>query len=310
MNRVVYRELSSLEKDLGISAKRLYTISNSISRHYLKVIIPKKNGGARLLSVPDENLKSVQRRINDVLLSHMPVSPFARAYTPGSSPLKNAISHIGKDWIIKLDIHIFFDSVMYSTVKEKVFPPEIYSEENRVLLSMLCYYRDSLPQGAPTSPVVSNIILYDFDMRVGKYCAEHGIIYTRYCDDMTFSGNGEMPDLVPFVRGELKKERLFLNEAKTVKAKRGRRQEVTGIIVNEKANIPREYRRKIRQDIYFCRKYGSEGHISKTQPGVSARDYLQSLLGRINYALSVTPGNTELKEYAEYVKMLMKTSAV
>ncbi|MBO4894583.1 MAG: hypothetical protein J5562_06690 [Clostridia bacterium] len=100
MNRVVYRELSSLEKDLGISAKRLYTISNSLSRHYLKVILPKKNGGARLLSVPDDNLKTVQRRISDVLLSHMPVSPFARAYTPGASPLKNAIPHIGKDWII------------------------------------------------------------------------------------------------------------------------------------------------------------------------------------------------------------------
>ena len=80
---IVYRELSSLERDLGISAGTLYALSNSLGRHYRKVRIPRKSGGSRALSVPDEILKTVQRRICQVLLVHMPVSRYAKAYRFG-----------------------------------------------------------------------------------------------------------------------------------------------------------------------------------------------------------------------------------
>ena len=297
-NLIVYRELSSLENDLQIKARTLYSISNNLGKHYKKVQIPKRSGGVRKLTIPDNILKFVQRSINDNLLFNMPVSPYASAYRSGVSLTENAKPHVNKDWIVKLDIHKFFDSVMYSTVKEKAFPESIYSEDLRVLLTMLCYYNDSLPQGAPTSPAISNIILYDFDLRVGNLCRKRNIAYTRYCDDMTFSGNGEMPDIVSFIRDELRKEHLFLNEAKTVIAKRGMKQEVTGIVVNEKLNIPRDYIRKIRQEVYYCRKYGVEEHISKAGIPMSRAEYLGNLYGRINYVLSVTPGNDEIKEYS------------
>lgn len=298
---IVYRELSSLEKDLGISSKELYTVSNTVSRHYHSVSVPKRNGGTRKLTVPDSNLKYIQRKIADVLLNSMPVSPYATAYKICSGAVKNASQHIGKDWIVKLDIANFFDSILYSTVKEKAFPAKIYSENIRILLTMLCYYKDSLPQGAPSSPVISNIILYGFDLRVGKWCKAHNITFTRYCDDMTFSGNGEIPDIVSFVKSELLKEHFFLNTRKTVTARKQNRQEVTGLIVNQKVNIPSEYKRKIRQEIYYCRKFEIKNHLEKIGVTDAPCDYLKSLLGKVNYVLSVTPENDEFVAYKKYI---------
>ena len=165
---IVYRELSSLEKDLGVPARTLYAVSNRLSRHYRTVSIPKSGGGERRLSVPDPVLRQIQRRIARQLLAYMPLSGHATAYRPGGSALRNAQPHAGAPMLLRLDIRDFFSSVLYSTVKERAFPSSIYAEPLRVLLSMLCYYQDGLPQGAPTSPAIANIILYDFDRAVGR----------------------------------------------------------------------------------------------------------------------------------------------
>lgn len=182
---IIYRELSSLEQDLGISAKTMYAVSNNLGKHYHTVKLPKKNGGYRELSVPDPLLKSIQKQITNTLLVHMPVSRYATAYCYGSSTLRNAKHHIGKRVVLKLDILHFFDSIRYSTVKDAAFPSKIYSEPLRILLTMLCYYKDVLPQGAPSSPAITNIIMFSFDEHLGQWCRERNIAYTRYCDDMT-----------------------------------------------------------------------------------------------------------------------------
>lgn len=105
---IVHRELSSLEKDLGFHAKTLYAVSNNLGKHYHNVQLPKKSGGIRKLSVPDELLKSIQRKITDVLLISMPVSQYAKAYRYGSSTIRNARHHVGKKVVLKLDILHFF----------------------------------------------------------------------------------------------------------------------------------------------------------------------------------------------------------
>ena len=240
---IVYRELSSLEQDLGTSAKTLYAVSNNLGKHYRKVKLPKKNGGFRTLSVPDEVLKSIQRQIAEVLLIHSPTSRYAKAYRFGSSTLRNAKHHVGKQVVLKLDILHFFDSIRYSTVKDKVFPEEIYAEPVRILLTMLCYHKDALPQGAPSSPAITIIILYEFDEQIGQWCRERGIAYTRYCDDMTFSGDFNRAEVIRFVRLELKKMGFLLNEQKTQILRPGQQQTVTGIVVHEKLSIPADYRR-------------------------------------------------------------------
>ena len=134
---ITYRELSSLEADLGFKAKTLYAISNNITAHYRKIKIPKKSGGTRTLYIPDEILKKVQRRINKVILSLFPVSPYATAYVYGGGIRKNAEVHLNKPQILKLDIYKFFDSVTYMDIKSKVFNSKMFSEQNRILLTNL-----------------------------------------------------------------------------------------------------------------------------------------------------------------------------
>ena len=291
---IVYRELSSLEQDLGISAKTLYAVSNNLGKHYRKTKLPKKNGGFRNLSVPDEVLKSIQKQIAEVLLIHSPTSRYAKAYRFGSSTLRNAKHHVGKQVVLKLDILHFFDSIRYSTVKDRVFPEEIYAEPLRILLTMLCYYKDALPQGAPSSPAITNIILYEFDEQIGLWCRERGIAYTRYCDDMTFSGNFDPAGVIRFVRLELKKMGFLLNEQKTRIQRPGQQQTVTGIVVNEKLSIPADYRRKLRQELYYCRKFGIQEHLQRIDLEIPENTYRIQLLGKVNYVLQVHPNDKDM----------------
>lgn len=288
---IVYRELASVERDLGIPARTLYAVSNSLGRHYRTVRIPKEDGTSRVLTVPDPLLKHIQRRIADVLLSQMPVSPYATAYRPGGGALVNAAPHAGQPRILKLDIRHFFDSILYSTVKDRAFPAEKYAEPIRVLLTMLCYYRDSLPQGAPTSPAISNLVLREFDYAVGTWCRSRGITYTRYCDDMTFSGCFEPKSVLDFVEPALRKEGFFLHPGKIVTAHRGQQQTVTGLVVNDRPSVPAAYRRTLRQELYYCQKFGVEEHLHRTGNDMEPSAYLRSLLGRVNYVLSVHPND-------------------
>lgn len=299
---IVYRELSSLEQDLGISAKTLYAVSNNLSKHYRKAKLPKKSGGFRNLSVPDEVLKSIQKQIAEVLLIHSPTSRYAKAYRFGSSTLRNAKHHVGKQVVLKLDILHFFDSIRYSTVKDKVFPEEIYAEPLRILLTMLCYYKDALPQGAPSSPTITNIILYEFDEQMGQWCRDRGIAYTRYCDDMTFSGDFEPSEVIGYVRLELKKMGFLLNEQKTRIQRPGQQQTVTGIVVNEKLSIPADYRRKLRQKLYYCKKFGIQEHLQKVGLEIPEDTYRMQLLGKVNYVLQVHPDDGDMHEARKWLQ--------
>lgn len=298
---IVYRELSSLEKDLGFSARALYAASYHRDSHYRRTSIPKGNGQYRELCLPDDFLKAIQRSIAEHLLVYEEISPYATAYRPGGSTLINARPHVGRPVLLKLDIRHFFDHIIYPQVKEKVFPEDRYSEANRVLLTMLCVYPDSLPQGAPTSPMISNIIMKDFDNTVGSWCRRKNIVYTRYCGDMTFSGDFVPREVIDLVRGELRKMGFFLNDRKTVVLRDGQKKAVTGIVVNEKPNTAAAYRRKLRQELYFCRKYGVEEHIQRLGLDIPASDYIRRLLGRVNYVLQITPGNSEMQRYKAWL---------
>ncbi len=311
---IVYRELSSLAADLGFSGKALYSLSNHIERHYHRTEIPKPDGEARALLVPDPFLKAVQRSVLRNLLVWEEISPYATAYRFGGSPRANARPHVGQRQILKLDIRKFFDHLYYPLVKEKAFPAARYSEANRVLLSLLCVYRDALPQGAPTSPAISNIILKDFDNALGGWCRERRICYTRYCDDMTFSGSLDPGEVMARVRAGLAPLGLFLNGRKTTVLGPGNRMSVTGLVVNEKLAVPASYRRRLRQELYYCRKFGVEAHLERISQtgGVEAHgeqtgrtcgpeEYRQRLLGQVRYVLSIQPEDAEMREYEAWL---------
>ena len=302
---IVYKELSSIEKDLGYPAKTLYGLSNNLEKHYHNAFVPKSDGTKRKLSVPDLILKNVQRSIADNILSYYPVSKYATAYKVGSSVRKNARPHVKKEKILKLDIEGFFDNIIYSKVKDVVFYEQKFSEPIRILLTMLCYYRESLPQGAPTSPAITNIIMYDFDEKIGAFCSERGIAYTRYCDDMTFSGDFDEKAVIAIVKAELKKLGLFLKNRKTALIPNTKRQSVTGIVVNEKINLTKEYKSKIRQEMFYIKKFGIDSHVSRI--GVAdKREYVNSLMGRISFVLQTLPDNREFAEYKQFLVGVIK----
>ena len=300
-----YTALEDLEQDLGFSAKTLYGLSNNLDKHYRNTFIPKHDGSKRKLSVPDTILKKVQRSISDNILSHYTISHYSTAYTSGSSVQKNASLHVGKQKILKLDIDGFFDHITYSKVKDIVFCKENYSEQIRILLTMLCYYKESLPQGAPTSPAITNIIMYDFDEKIGKYCEENNISYTRYCDDMTFSGDFDEKAVIFVVKDELRKLGLFLKNRKTAVIPSTKRQTVTGIVVNEKIGLTKEYKNKIRQEIYYIKKYGIDGHLNKIKES-DKQHYLNSLKGRVAFVLQTIPNDAEFLGYKEFLKNMPK----
>lgn len=300
---IIYKEFSSLLNDLGFSGKTLYSVSNHINRHYHPVRIPKSNGEFRELNVPDALLMSIQRAINNKLLCLEEVSFYAMAYRPGRSTKTNATPHVNKPMILKMDIRHFFDHLIFPLIKEKVFPETRYSEQNRILLTFLCTYNDALPQGAPTSPAISNIIMQEFDNYVGNWCEERNIAYTRYCDDMTFSGDFDPVPVIALVRKELKKMGLYLNDKKTTIVRKGQRQSVTGIVVNEKLSIHTEYKKRIRQEMYYCMKYGIADHLTKINWTDTEEAYVANLLGRINYVISIETDNLQMKKYR---KCLMK----
>ena len=129
---IVYRELKSIETDLGFSAKTLYGISNNIDKHYHNTFIPKSDGTKRKLSVPDLILKMVQRSIVDNILAYYHVSKYAKAYAFGTNVQINAKPHVGKKKILKLDIEGFFDNIIYSKVKDVVFYKEKFSAEQYI----------------------------------------------------------------------------------------------------------------------------------------------------------------------------------
>ena len=297
---IVYKELASIEHDLGFSAKTLYGLSNNPEKHYHNVFIPKSDGSKRKLSVPDLILKKVQRSIADNILTQYPISRYAQAYKPGSSIQHNAQPHIGKKKLLKLDIEGFFDHIHYSQVKDIVFYEEKFSEHIRILLTMLCYYKESLPQGAPTSPAITNIIMYDFDETVGAFCNKKKISYTRYCDDMTFSGEFNEKEIINFVRNELSKLGLHLKNRKTAVIPATKRQTVTGIVVNEKLNLTKEYKKNIRQEMYYIKKFGLDEHLNKR--GLTDKhQYLLSLRGRIAFVLQTVPNDREFLEYQKFI---------
>lgn len=282
----------------------LYGLANHIESHYTEITIPKKNGGTRTLMIPDNLLKYVQKQILKQVLMQIPVSCYACAYKRGISLKDNALPHQNQKLILKLDIQDFFGSITYISVYQHAFPPELFPPSVRALMTHLCCFRDTLPQGAPASPYISNLVMKPFDEYMGKWCKERGISYTRYCDDMTFSGDFSPQSVIRKTQGFLHRLGFQLNQNKTRIFSQKYRQEVTGIVVNEKIQVSKNYRRKLRQECYYIKKFGIEQHLKQIGYTDKKETYLQQLFGRIEYVLQVNPYDREFLELKLFAKSL------
>lgn len=280
--------------------KILYTLSNHTERHYRECKIPKRTNGFRTLHIPDPLLKSVQNNLLHQVLEQIPISIYAKAYHKGADLVSNAEPHIRKKIILKLDIEDFYDTIDYIMVYNTVFKKEIFPKPLRTLLTHLCLYNEMLPQGSPTSPAISNIVMKPFDDYIGTFCEKKNISYTRYADDLIFSGNFNIKELLHKVSAYLKKMGFTLNPKKTKVLKRNNKQFITGIIVNEKLQVDKKYRQRIRQELYYIQKFGLYSHMNRRH--IENKDkYLKNLLGKIQFVLHVCPENIEFQKYRSYL---------
>lgn len=270
---------------------------------YRKFQIKKKNGKPRLLVEPLPSLKEIQSWILDNILYEVKVSKFAKAYIKDRTLLENVKYHRGKEAVLALDIKDFFSSIKMPKI-EQIFLSLGYSSNISNLMGKLCTYYDVLPQGAPTSPYLSNLYLTSFDETVGKFCLERDIRYTRYADDLTFSGKKEDLDIVEYIQNLLFKLDLRLNQEKENLMNRSTRQVVTGIVVNDKLQVPKTDRNFIRMEVHYLTKFGLSEHLSKTNNTRS--NYMSHLLGKINFALHVNPKDQKMMAYKTAVLKLMK----
>ena len=222
------------------------------------------------------------------------------AYRKNINLKDNAFPHLNNKIILKLDIKNFFDNITFDMVYKTCFREEVYTKSFGVLLTKLCTYNNKLPQGSPASSYISNIVMRYFDEAVGQYCSSNNINYTRYSDDLTFSGDFNVSDVINFVKDELKRKGFKLNYDKIHVIKNNKRQVVTGIVVNRKINVSKEYKRKIRQEMYYINKYGINNHLNRLNISNKTK-YLNNLLGRINYVFDVTNDKIFLK-YRDYLK--------
>lgn len=273
--------------------------------HYQRFTIPKKSGGERLISAPMPRLKRAQYWVLDNILARAPLHDAAHGFAPERSILTNARNHVGRDVVINLDLKDFFPTLTYARVKG-LFEALGYAEAVAIPLALLCtepvvdevtvdgerhFIADGprlLPQGAPTSPAITNLICRKLDRRLMGLSRTLGFVYSRYADDLTFSGSGEavkkIGTLLKAVHGIVEAEGFKVHPDKTRVMRRSTRQEVTGLTVNEAVAVPRDLLRRYRAVLQQVERHGPAGkHFG---PG---KDVIRSLLGFGHFAVMVDP---------------------
>ena len=295
-------------KDEKKYIKTIYSISNNIEKNYKIYKIKKRNGKYRTIYEPNKTLKQIQKRILVNILNNKKISKYAKAYHKGIGLKDNAIPHVNKEMILKLDIKDFFENISFLDVYNSCFSIEYFPKSVGMLLTYLCTYDDHLTQGSPTSAYISNLVMKEFDEELGLWCESKNISYTRYSDDMTFSGELNPSEVIVKVRKMLYKLGLELNDSKIHVVFKYSNQNVTGVVVNEKMQVNTKYRNKIRQEIYYIKKFGLDSHLEKCGINIESKKYLTKLYGRVLYVLQINENDEEFKKYKEFIKSLKKLS--
>ena len=306
-NLPVIFDFLHLASYLKCQAKQLQGIVANVESHYQEYNIRKKTGGTRRIEAPDYLLKNVQRWIYvNILCKDKSLRDCVHGFVPVLSEkdrargiLTNALPHSGHDWLINIDLKNFFHTVNLDMVKE-YFDSLGYEEEVTKTLTALCTLRSRLPQGAPTSPMLSNIIATKMDIALLEYCKKYGITYTRYADDLTFSANldVEVPPLKDLY-AIVFKHGFIVNRQKTKVRGRGYKKEVTGLTVTDGVHVPEKYRKEVWRELYFCKKFGVYEHYHNM--GTNKGLYKDWLRGRIMFIRQIDPacGNKMLERFNE-----------
>ena len=282
--------------------------TNNVQRRCKTFRLRKKHGGYREITAPKGALRGILQALNLVLQTYDNPTPWAYGFVCGRSVVDNARPHVGKRYILNLDLKDFFPTITRQQVAECLTAePFGFSSLAAKLISGLATVRtknneEVLAQGFATSPTLSNFICREMDKEIASIAAAQGITFTRYADDLTFSSDTDIlrpqGELVQQVKTIVERYGFRLNEEKTHLQRRGRRQEVTGLMVTEKVNVSRRFVREIRSLLYIWERYGYEDACQ-----AAWKSYRQQH-GKTKGYLHHVPLNAVLRGKLNYMKMV------
>ena len=261
LNNSQEKDISLIELALciGISPRLLSSFLHKPTNHYRVFTIGKRSGGKREIASPRFFLKTVQYWIKDYFLTELKIHRCCHAYRRGFSIISNAQCHLGKKYVANIDIENFFGNVTQEHVFHLLRRHELGRNLSSAIARLVTLDR-VLPQGAPTSPIISNAVLFEFDEKISKSAEKLDITYTRYADDITFSGASKekIERLVNLCSELLNEYGHKIKDQKTRIASERSSQRVTGLVVNEIVQPPRKYRRNIRAMFHNALKNPAE----------------------------------------------------
>jgi RNA-directed DNA polymerase len=320
--------LVHLAIEMGIRSDMLIRFIHFRDNKYLRFRILKKKGGFRELMTPHRDLKYVQRWILENILNRYPLSSVCCGFRQGHSIVTNAKIHENQKYVLKVDLLKFYDTItekrVFGIFKAMGFAtnlcvdcaklvtvkhePDYWnlmsSSESEVLHELIIENPAVLPQGAPSSPMLSNIAATQLDHRLSGLAKKNGFAYSRYADDMTFSAAHfrQLPN-ISFLTSIVLSEGFYVNPKKTNYAVHGTKQYVTGLTITHNVHVSKKYRRDVYTHLRYARKYGPENHLAwralkldKSQNRAGFQDWL---FGRIAFIYSVDK-ETGLKMMAEF----------
>ena len=282
--------------------------------HYRYRWATKQSGQARLIEMPKSRLKAIQRQVLQELINRIPPHPCAHGFTRGRSCLTYVAPHVGKAVVLRMDLKDFFCSIPTARVAA-LFRRLGYPSTVAQILQGLCTHAVSpslvgalylglswetrkrlrhkhLPQGAPTSPAIANLCAWRLDCRLQGMSDHFGLDYTRYADDLAFSGSAELIRLAPYLQGLVGaialEEGFRINHRKTRVKSQGQCQRLAGVVVNKKPNLRRREYDQLKATLYNCVRFGPE---SQNRRGHA--DYRLHLAGRVAHVTWLNPAKGE-----------------
>lgn len=277
------------------------------SRGYTEFTIPKKSGGVRLISAPGRLRKQLQYKLLPVLYSAYKIGPSVHGFARGRSVRTNALPHASRGVVISFDLKDFFPSISFQRIRGVFLGAPMrldWSVAN--ILAQMCSLDGVMPAGAPTSPVLSNLICAKLDKRLAALAARLGGTYTRYADDLTFSFDRPLTQLRsiamldeegnPAVGASISEivtsEGFSINMDKFRIAMKGSRRTVTGLVVNEKVNVKRSWYLMLESTIYAMEKFGIAAVAAREfpeveNPGVAQARLLRKFHGKVSYLIMI-----------------------
>ncbi|MDD5197383.1 MAG: reverse transcriptase family protein [Candidatus Gracilibacteria bacterium] len=304
-----------LLKLFGFTEKELKFFAMSKKGKYKKIEIPKRTGGVRTLYSPVFKLKSAQRLILQKILykkSSELLTNNVTGFIPGKSIKNNAEFHIAKKFILKVDIKDFFPSITQDRVYGLLRKEYDLDHATSMYISSLCCYNNQLPQGAPTSPTLSNLIARFLDYKLIGLLKSYNegntgldLSYSRYADDLTFSFNKKIKVsiLINYIISILLEEGFFPNYKKIHLISAGKQQKITGVVVNNKIGVGRKHFKKFKSIFYNISKSGFGSELSKwnkvNEVNISSIEKFKQILGgHLSFIKSLSPEyNEKLLEF-------------